>query len=180
MALADERRHSAKRKETIEKWTRAFLACRITLNIREQRKLIESYLDVPLDEDQRARCTISVGGTETMRFSHSKTLWGTGMNLATIPHKLRTFYIADEGKTLGEFDLNRGESWVYTFLSLDPELLRIHTTGLDFHAETAAAIQTAFGAEGLSAGEIRSLAKTGDPFGYKIRYLGKKVNHASA
>lgn len=180
MALADDKRRSSKRKETVEKWTRSFLACRLTLNIREQRKLIESYLDVPLDDDQRARCTMTVGGAETMRFSHSKTLWDTGMNLATIPHKLRTFFIADEGKTLGEFDLNRGESWVYTFLSLDPELLRIHSGGLDFHAETAAIIQSAFGSSSLTPQEVRSLAKSGDPFGYKIRYLGKKVNHASA
>ncbi|MEK0326747.1 MAG: DNA polymerase, partial [Nitrosopumilus sp.] len=128
----------------------------------------------------RMRCFISVGGTVTMRFSHSKTLWGTGMNLATVPHKLRPMFIADDGYELAELDLNRGESWIYAYLSMDPELIRIHTTGMDFHAETAAAIQGVFGDKKLTATEITNLAKEGDPFGFKLRFLGKKDNHASA
>lgn len=180
MAWAEDKMKKMKTEEAQQKYLRALLVCKCVLKVREIRKLKSSYLDVAIDDDVRARCTISVGGTETMRFSHSKTLWGTGLNLATVPHKLRTIFIADEGYELAEFDLNRGESWVYTFLSEDPELIRIHTGGLDFHAETAAAIQTAFGGQNLSADEIRKLAKSGDQFGYRIRYLGKKVNHASA
>lgn len=180
MAFVGQKIASLKTQDAKDRWLRALLICKIVLKIREIRKLKSSYLDVELDNDGRARCTISVGGTETMRFSHSKTLWDTGLNLATVPHKLRTIFIPDEGYELAEFDLNRGESWVYTYLSLDPELLRIHTSGGDFHSETAAAIQGAFGGQGLTADQIKKLAKGGDQFGYKIRYLGKKVNHASA
>jgi DNA polymerase-1 len=180
MAYAEGKAKDSKKADTKAKWTRAFIACKLILKVREARKLISSYLDVPLDTDARARCTMSVGGAENFRFTHSKTLWGTGLNLATVPHKLRISFIADDGYELAEFDLNRGESWVYTFLSEDPELIRIHTGGLDFHAETASAIQSAFGGKNLTPEEIRSLAKTGDAFGYRIRYLGKKVNHASA
>jgi DNA polymerase-1 len=180
MAQAEEKMKGSKTQEAKNKWLRAFISAKLVLKIREIRKLKSSYLDVEIDQDHRARCTISVGGTETMRFSHSKTLWGTGLNQATVPHKLRIFYIADEDMELAEFDLNRGESWVYTFLSMDPELLRIHQGGLDFHAETASVIQGAFGGRDLTPDEIRRLAKSGDDFGYRIRYLGKKVNHASA
>lgn len=180
MAYAEDKARTSKTNAAKTKWTRAFVCCRLILNVRAVRKEISSYLDVPLDEDGRARCTISVGGTETMRFSHSKTLWGTGLNMATNPHRIRTIYIPEDGYEFAEFDLNRGESWVYTYLSEDPELVRIHESGGDFHSETASVIQTAFGGRGLTPDEIRSLAKSGDPFGYKIRYLGKKVNHASA
>lgn len=180
MAFVSDKMTKLKQPDAKDRWLRALLSIKLILKIRETRKLKQSYLDVELDHDGRARCTISVGGTETMRFAHSKTLWDTGLNLATVPHKLRTIFIPDDGYELAEFDLNRGESWVYTYLSLDPELLRIHTSGGDFHSETAAAIQSAFGGKGLSADEIKRLAKAGDQFGYKIRYLGKKVNHASA
>jgi DNA polymerase I-like protein with 3'-5' exonuclease and polymerase domains len=180
MAFVADKMANLKQQDAKDRWLRALLSIKLMLKIREIRKLKQSYLDVELDRDDRARCTITVGGTETMRFSHSKTLWDTGLNLATVPHKLRTIFIPDDGYELAEFDLNRGESWVYTFLSLDPELLRIHTSGGDFHSETAAAIQSAFGGQGLTADEIKKLAKSGDQFGYKIRYLGKKVNHASA
>jgi len=134
--------------------------------------------EVPLeDEDGRIRGTISVGGTETGRFSHSKTLWDTGVNLATIPRKLRSMFIADDGYELAELDLNRGESWVYAHLSQDPELLRIHLDGLDFHAETAATISSAFGEKDLS---VDWIIEHKDDEAYKIRYLAKRVNHASS
>lgn len=182
MAQAEAKIGELKQDQAKERWVRAFLGTKLILKIRGVRKELSSYTGpkVLFDKDGRMRCSISVGGTETMRFSHSKTPWGTGLNLATVAHRLRPMYIADDGYEIAEFDLNRGESWVYTFLSLDPELMRIHLGGGDFHAETAFAIQSAFGAKGLTVEEIRRLAKSGDAFGYKLRYLGKKVNHASS
>lgn len=192
MAQAEAKRLEAKTQASQTKWMRVFLSAKLMLKIRAVRKQLSSYLGCPpncgckkpsqvlADEDGRMRCTITVGGTETMRFSHSKTLWDTGLNMATNPHSIRPIFVADDGMEMAEFDLNRGESWVYAFLSMDPELIRIHTNGADFHAETAEAIQTAFGGGGLSSTEIRRLAKTGDVFGYRIRFLGKKTNHASS
>ena len=170
------------------RWMQAALTCFYTLRVRGVRKKISSYLGMRIkdgrlkgerpfeDDDGKIRGTISVGGTETGRFSHSKTLWGTGINLATVPRELRCMYIADDGYEIAEFDLNRGESWVYAHLSEDPELLRIHLDGLDFHSETAATISVAFG-DPLSVDWIIE-HKHGSA--YKIRYLGKKTNHASS
>lgn len=192
MAEAEVKMQESRSEELRMRWRQSFLSTKLILKIREARKILSSYTGCPsdcsckkpslvhYDTDGRMRCTISVGGTETMRFAHSKTLWGTGMNLATVPHKIRVMFIADDDYDLCEYDLNRGESWVYSFLSMDPELIRIHTTNGDFHAETAAAIQGAFGSEGLTAEEIKRRVKAGDHAAYKLRYLGKKVNHASS
>lgn len=180
LAFVEDKLRKSKKADTRDRYMQSFLALKLVLKVRGIRKKLSSYIDIDFDDDGRARCLISIGGTETMRFSHSKTLRDTGLNLATVPKDLRVMFVADEGYEIAEFDLNRGESWVYSFLSNDPELLRIHTSGGDFHSETAAAIQSAFGARGLTWREIKKLASAGDPFGFKLRYLGKKVNHASA
>ena len=171
-----------------DRWREGYIVCHQILKIRGLRKQISSYLGLHIDkgelagpsnfedEDGRIRGTISVGGTETARFTHSKTLWGTGINLATVPRKLRSMFIPDDEYEFAEFDLNRGESWVYAHLSEDPELLRIHTEGLDFHAETASVISSAFGGT-LSVDWIVQNKEDG---AYKIRYVGKKTNHATS
>jgi len=192
MADAEYKTKTYAKQTSIDRWMRVYLSTKVILKVRGARKALGSYLGCPpectcnkpssirFDDDGRMRCTLAVGGTETMRFAHSKTAWGTGLNLATIPHKYRQMYVADDGYVMGEFDLNRGESWVYAYLSMDPELIRILTNGLDFHAETAAAIQTAFGESSMTAEGIAKGAKVGDFFSYKLRFLGKKDNHASA
>jgi DNA polymerase I-like protein with 3'-5' exonuclease and polymerase domains len=171
------------------KWMEGYIICRQIINIRRRRKQISSFLGLSInkgvlglptpfeDIDGRIRGTVSVGGTKTARFSHSKTLWDTGINLATEPDKLRTMFVADEGYEMAEFDLNRGESWIYAHLSEDPELLRIHTEGLDFHSETAAAISGEFEEKPLT---VEYIIKNKKDKTYKIRYLGKRSNHASS
>ena len=162
-----------------DKYTRAFLICMFVLKVRSARKLLSSYLTILLDTDGRMRELMSVNGAETYRFTHSKTLWNTGCNMATIPLKLRTMFVPDEGKVLAEFDLNRGESWIYAFESGDYDMMKIMREGLDFHTISASAISSAFGQK-VSEEEIARLAKEGDDRGYKLRFLGKKWNHASA
>jgi len=171
-----------------DRWRQGYITCHYILKVRGLRKQISSYLGLHIDkgelagpsefedEDGRIRGTISVGGTETARFTHSKTLWGTGINLATVPRKLRSMFIPDDEYEFAEFDLNRGESWIYAHLSEDPELLRIHEQGLDFHAETASTISTAFG-DPLTVDWIE---KNKEGPAYKIRYVGKRTNHATS
>jgi DNA polymerase I-like protein with 3'-5' exonuclease and polymerase domains len=86
-------------------------------------------------------------------------------------------YVPDEGFEFAEFDLNRGESWIYAHLSEDPELLRIHLEGLDFHAETASAISGEFDSEPRAVDWIIEHKKD---TAFRLRYLGKRVNHASS
>jgi len=162
------------------KWLRGYLMLMQTLKIRSLRKRLSSYINARVDNDERMRCTISIGGTETGRFSHSKTLWGTGCNLATIPRELRSMFIADKDCELAELDLNRGESWVYSHLASDPVMMAIHREGRDFHAETACIISTAFGESSLKLDEWKKFAEENPEKAYKLRFIGKKDNHASA
>lgn len=175
-AISYENAATASRDETKARWTRAYIALSLILKIRSTRKLISSYIDIDIDTDGRIRTNLSVGGARNWRFTASKTLWGTGCNLQTIPRKVRNMMRASPGYELAEFDLNRGESWVYAHLADDPEMIRIHQTGADFHAETASGISIAFG-------EPRSvdwIIENKETVAYKLRYLGKRVNHASA
>jgi DNA polymerase I len=179
LGIAEDKMRTVKQEDAKYRWTRAYLGLTIILKIRAIRKRKESYLDISLDNDGRMKTLLRVGGTETGRFSASKTLWDTGCNLQTIPRELRKMFVADDGYEIAEFDLNRGESWIYAHLSEDPELMRIHQTMGDFHAETASAISIAFG-QRHDVETVLELYHSGDNYGYKIRFLGKKVNHSSA
>jgi DNA polymerase I-like protein with 3'-5' exonuclease and polymerase domains len=189
MAYCRSKFESLKSESAKVPYMTGYMVCRQIINIRRRRKQLSSFLGVHVkhgsihsgsqlkDPDGRVRSTVSVGGTKTGRFSHSKTLWDTGLNLATVPMSLRSMFVPDEGFELAEFDLNRGESWIYAHLSEDPELLRIHTEGLDFHAETAAAISVAFDPQPRT---VEWIIENKDGEAFRLRYLGKRVNHASA
>lgn len=56
--------------------------------IRELRSLgvfRSTFLEAPVDHDQRMRCSFNITGTETYRFSSSENAFGSGMNLQNIP-----------------------------------------------------------------------------------------------
>lgn len=44
-----------------------------------------TFVDSNIDADNRVRCNFNLAGTETFRFSSSKSPFGTGLNLQTIP-----------------------------------------------------------------------------------------------
>ena len=179
MVECREKLAALKTKSAMERYALALTCAACVLRIRAVRKMLSSYLEIDIDSDGKIRSTLSVGGADNGRFTSSKTLWGTGCNLQTIPRKLRKMFIADEGWELAEFDLNRGESWIYSHLAEDFEMMDIHHSGRDFHAETGAAITSAFGLDPLSPDFISENEKTDDRC-YFIRYMGKRVNHASA
>lgn len=181
MSLCHRKVKELKTEKAKDRWLRGMLSIMLILQIRGLRKRIGNYIDIDIDPDFRMRCTLSVGGTETGRFSARKTLWDTGCNMQTIPHELRGMFIADDGKELGEFDLNRGESWIYSHLAEDPVMMEIHQEGRDFHAVTAEVLSRHFSDREWTAEEIHVGAKeTGNEEAYKLRYLGKRCNHAFA
>lgn len=186
--MADEEQEikQLKQQEAKERHLVIYLGIKIILRIKAKEKELHDYIEMDLDQEpnniQRARTVCVVGGAETARFAHTATPWGTGYNLATVPHKLRNLFIADDGYEIAEFDLNRGESWIYAHLSGDPELIRIHANGDDFHSETASALTSdpAFSKRQYTTEEIIKLNEEDDNFGYMIRYVAKRVNHATA
>ena len=56
----------------------------------------------------------------------------------------------------------------------------IHLENGDFHSETASAVSTVLGSGFKTVEEIIELYESGDNVGYMIRYMAKRVNHASA
>lgn len=56
--------------------------------IRELRSLgvfRSTFVEAPVDIDERMRCSFNITGTETYRFSSSENAFGSGMNLQNIP-----------------------------------------------------------------------------------------------
>lgn len=180
LAICEEQMSVKKTAAGREKYLRGHMSIMLILRIRGARKVTSSYTDVEVDPDGRWRSLIVVGKVETARFSASKTLWGTGLNLMTMPKKLRRMIIPDDGMELAEFDLNRGESWIYAHLANDPELIRIHQSNGDFHSETAVAVASAFDSSFSTLEEFKALKEVDYERHFKLRYVGKRVNHASA
>jgi len=55
------------------------------LHLRSLSKFLSTYVMAKLDIDGRMRCSFSITGTETYRFSSSKNAFGSGANLQNIP-----------------------------------------------------------------------------------------------
>lgn len=88
--------------------------------IRELRSLgvfRSTFLEAPVDIDERMRCSFNIAGTETFRFSSSENAFGSGMNLQTIPigdeakklPNVRKLFIPDEGMEYFDIDLDSAD-----------------------------------------------------------------------
>ena len=106
---------------------RPIIAC--ILGVRELDKML-SVLETEIDKDSRFRTSINIAGTDTGRFSTSRSAFGTGSNIQNVrrdddlfveeykdydalpPYvvSLRKMFVADRGKKLGGVDLEQAES----------------------------------------------------------------------
>ena len=59
--------------------------CRTISELRSVNIFRKNFLDAPLGNDGRIRCSYNLAGTETFRLSSSKDAFGQGANLQTIP-----------------------------------------------------------------------------------------------
>jgi len=89
--------------------------------IRELRSLgvfRSTFLEAPVDVDERMRCSFNIAGTETYRFSSSENAFGSGMNLQNVPKgdeneglpNIRKLFIADEGMEFFDIDLDSADA----------------------------------------------------------------------
>lgn len=136
---------------------------KIILKLRKFEKLVNTYLDVPLDEDNRLRCQHKITGTETGRISTEKTFFGTGMNLQNQPPKFKKFLITDPGYLMIEFDLAKAEAHLVAYLCQDENMIRVFNEGIDVHT--------------MNAHKIFKIPM--DKVTKQMRDLGKRVVHAS-
>lgn len=59
--------------------------CDVIRDLRSLGVFRSTFLEAPVDIDQRMRCSFNIAGTETYRFSSSENAFGSGMNLQNIP-----------------------------------------------------------------------------------------------
>lgn len=129
-------------REALEKVSNYFYALPIVkciFAIRDVSKLL-SVLRTEISSDGRMRTSYNIAGTETGRWSSSKSIEGTGTNLQNITPELRKMFVADEGKTLIHVDLEQAESRVvgliFWALFGDRSYLDAHESG-DLHTTNA-------------------------------------------
>jgi DNA polymerase I-like protein with 3'-5' exonuclease and polymerase domains len=125
--------------------------------IREYRSLgvfLSTFVNAPLDEDDRMRCSYNICGTETYRLSSSENAFGSGTNLQNIPKgttakepedlslpNIRKIFRPDLGYTFFDMDLDRADLQVVVWEADDQELKAMLREGIDIHTENSKLLQ---------------------------------------
>ena len=119
--------------------------------IRELRSLgvfRSTFLEAPVDTDDRMRCSFNIAGTETYRFSSSENAFGSGMNLQNIPSgdesqglpNVRNLFIPDTAPEPMEFfdiDLDSADLRIVVWESDCLEMKQMFAEGLKPYVEVA-------------------------------------------
>jgi DNA polymerase I-like protein with 3'-5' exonuclease and polymerase domains/uracil-DNA glycosylase len=116
--------------------------------IRELRSLgvfRSTFLEAPVDTDERMRCSFNIAGTKTFRFSSSENAFGTGMNLQNIPSgdegeglpNIRNLFIADEEMEFFDIDLDSADLRIVVAESGCKEMQQMLSEGLKPYVEVA-------------------------------------------
>lgn len=138
------KRGSSKRttdRDALEKLSRKFPDSKILSSILEHRrrkKLLSTYLSIPIDKDNRIRCSFNIAGTETGRLASSKSVFGSGGNLQNVPKGIaREVIIPDEGYCFMASDYKQAEARVVAALAQDENYLSAFQSGEDVHTNVA-------------------------------------------
>lgn len=91
-------------------------------SIKKYTKMRDFYRLV-LDPDGNVRFSAKLHGTITGRWSTSKCITGSGLNLQQQPVEVRDFYVADPGKIFVERDLSNAEARIVAACCEDKEWL---------------------------------------------------------
>lgn len=115
----------------------------IVRRISEWRSLgvfFSTFVQAPLDRDNRMRCSYNVAGTDTFRFSSSENAFGSGTNLQNIPKggeeadglelpNVRSLFLPDVGKIIFDTDLSSADLRIVVWESDEPEMKQILADG---------------------------------------------------
>lgn len=127
----------------------AIPAVKTVLAIREQSKILSTYMTPALSPDGRFRASYKIHGTETGRLSSGKYIDGTGGNIQNVPHGnpkdptdpinvCRRIFIPDPGNVFVECDLSQAEARVVAYLAGEERLIKSFDAGGDIHRRNAA------------------------------------------
>lgn len=152
----------------------------LILEMRGLTKLRGTYLEMPLDPDNRMRSSFDPGKTVTGRLSSSKTIFGTGGNTQNLPRPpapVRCYIIPDPGNILIELDYSQAENRIVAYIAPEQTMIEAFESETDLHALTGSLIS------GLTYDEVLQQHKEGicPPIGKgdsTWRQLGKTANHS--
>lgn len=108
------------------------------VELRNYKKLISTYVDIKMEDDNRMRT--NYGLTETGRLTSRKNIFGSGMNMQNIPKSSRKIFVPDDGKILIAGDLAQAEAMVVAWISKDENLKNVFKEGGDIHSKVASLI----------------------------------------
>lgn len=119
--------------------------CNTIRDLRSLGVFRSTFLEAPVDNDQRMRCSFNIAGTETYRFSSSENAFGSGMNLQNIPKgdedsglpNVRKLFIPDDGMTFFDIDLDSADLRIVVWESDCKEMKQMFAEGLKPYVEVA-------------------------------------------
>jgi DNA polymerase-1 len=114
---------------------------------------LSTFVQAPLDVDDKMRCSYNIVGTETFRFNSSENPFGSGTNLQNVPKgnekpkpgelampNIRKLFIPPPGHLICDADLDRADLQVVVWEANDLELKQMLREGIDLHSENAKAL----------------------------------------
>ena len=119
--------------------------CNTIRDLRSLGVFRSTFLEAPVDYDQRMRCSFNIAGTETYRFSSSENAFGSGMNLQNIPKgdedsglpNVRKLFIPDENMTFFDIDLDSADLRIVVWESDCREMKAMFAEGAKPYVEVA-------------------------------------------
>ncbi len=104
-----------------------------------------TFLEAPVDVDNRMRCSFNIAGTDTYRFSSSENAFDSGMNLQNIPSgdeaeglpNIRKLFITDPDYEFFDIDLDSADLRIVTWESDCKEMKQMFAEGLKPYVEIA-------------------------------------------
>lgn len=177
-----ERKLSTDREalEKIEDYFHASIFVRIILEIRKRSKQI-AVLSSEVSADGRMRTSYNVTGTETGRWSSSRSAFDEGTNLQNITEELRDVLIADPGKKLAYIDKSQAESRALGFIIWklfgDPSYLDACESG-DLHTMVSKGIWPELAWTGVLK-EDKEVAEQKFYLHFSYRDMAKRGGHAT-
>jgi uracil-DNA glycosylase family 4 len=157
-----------------KKNSKGSIEARMIIKIRKYSKLVSTYFNVPVDEDNRLRCSHKIAGTVSGRIATERTFFGTGTNLQNQPYIFKYFLTSDPDWILCECDLAKAEAHVVAYLTQDANMIEAFESGIDVHSFNASKIFNVPIEQVIHEAKTKKADQRST-----MRYMGKKVVHAS-
>lgn len=118
---------------------------KVIAELRSLGVFLSTFIEAPVDTDERMRCSFNIAGTSTYRFSSSENAFGSGMNLQNIPsgdkeHDLpnvRELFLPDEEMEFFDIDLDSADLRIVVWESDCTEMKQMFAEGLKPYVEVA-------------------------------------------